>query len=136
MVSAVTAPLEQQRVDDEKEGSIRMRQWFDRDKVRSRLKIVRKIWATVGSVLLVVFFLWMAIAYRPSAEAWAALDSDARVVVTAEDDHWSFLPAAENNRQHAGLVFFPGALVDARAYAPLMREVAEAGISSSTTSPT
>ena len=93
----------------------------------SRLKTVRKIWATVGSILLVVFFLWMTIAYRPSAEAWAALEPDARVVVTAEDDYWSFLPAAESDRQRAGLVFFPGALVDPRAYAPLMREVAEAG---------
>ena len=90
----------------------------------SRLKTVRKIWATVGSILLVVFFLWMTIGYRPSAEAWAALEPDARVVVTAEDDYWSFLPAAESDRQ---LVFFPGALVDPRAYAPLMREVAEAG---------
>ena len=93
----------------------------------SRLRKFLRIWAIVGSAVLVVFFLWVAIGYRPSAEARAALVSDARVTVSEDEDAWSFVPGPGAERREVALLFFPGALVDARAYASVLREIAAAG---------
>ena len=49
------------------------------------------------------------------------------MTVTHDDGVWTFMPAAGVERSRAGLLFFPGALVDPRAYAPLVRAAAEAG---------
>jgi pimeloyl-ACP methyl ester carboxylesterase len=87
----------------------------------------RRAWAVLGGMALVGFLLWMALGYRASATARAALISDERVVASEEEGLWRFEPAAGRDRRSAGLLFFPGALVDARAYAPLLREIALGG---------
>jgi alpha-beta hydrolase superfamily lysophospholipase len=55
------------------------------------------------------------------------LVSDARVTITHADHAWSFTPPVP---AAAGLIFFPGALVDPVAYAPLVHAVADAGYTS------
>lgn len=93
--------------------------------MRRRLwPIVRRVWITAGLVFTAVFVTWSLLAYRSSAPARAALQSDARVTIAHHADHWTFDPAAPSG---AGLIFFAGALVDPVAYAPLARGVAEAG---------
>lgn len=87
---------------------------------------VRRVWAITGTVLLVVWVGWCAIAFRPSAEARAALSSSPDVAVRPVDEGWLFEPASAAPDARA-LLFFPGGLVDARAYAPLMQGVARAG---------
>jgi hypothetical protein len=57
-------------------------------------------------------------------EALAAMESDAAVTVT--DGEWiEFAPA--DQAATTGLIFYPGARVDPKAYAPPMRELAENG---------
>ena len=86
---------------------------------------VRRIWVRAGAVSLVVFPVWMLIAFRASSHARTALSSDQRAAVMRGADHWTFEPRAAS--AGAGLVFFPGAIVDPVAYAPLLRDVAAAG---------
>lgn len=92
---------------------------------RSRIwPVVRRIWITAGIAATVVFVSWSLIAYRSTAEARRALESDPRVRVADAGSHWSFDPATPAS---TGLLFFAGALVDPVAYAPLARTIAEAG---------
>jgi pimeloyl-ACP methyl ester carboxylesterase len=90
------------------------------------LKRIKRIWVTVGLAAFVVFTGWSVIAYRATSEAHEATRSDSRVAVTYEKGVWTFTPTASRVAA-AGLLFFPGALVDPVAYAPLARAVAEAG---------
>lgn len=87
--------------------------------------VIRKIWITTGLLATFVFVTWSLLAFRATGEAVAALESSERVQVRETDFGWSFTPSGE--RRHTGLLFFAGAMVDPRAYAPLMRQVAEAG---------
>ena len=87
--------------------------------------LIRRIWITLGIGATIVFAGWSLVAYRASAAARRALNTDDRVAVTREHDAWSFTPRA--TAQRTALVFFPGALVDPVAYAPLVRAAAEAG---------
>jgi pimeloyl-ACP methyl ester carboxylesterase len=86
---------------------------------------VRIVWVTVGIAATLVFVTWSAIAYRANGAAHAALASDRSIVVQHDDGAWSFSPTAAH--EDLVLVFFPGALVDPVAYAPLARAVAAAG---------
>jgi len=91
---------------------------------RPRWQTIRKIWVRTGALAGGIFITWSLVAYRAQSSAGAALDSDARVTVTRGDGYWMLRPASP---APAGLVFFPGALVDPVAYAPLVRAVAEGG---------
>ena len=87
--------------------------------------MIRRIWITTGLVSTAVFVIWSLLAFRATNDAVAALASDARVQVTETDFGWTFQPSGE--RRGTGLLFFAGAMVDPRAYAPLLRRIAEAG---------
>jgi hypothetical protein len=87
--------------------------------------IVRTVWATTGSIAGIVFVGWSVLAFRANADAQAALKTDDRVVVTETDGFWTFRPQAA--AAAAGLVFFPGGMVDPVAYAPIVRRMAEHG---------
>jgi hypothetical protein len=86
---------------------------------------VRRIWVRAGAVVLVVFPVWMLIAFRATSHGRAALSSDTQVTVVRRTHDWTFAPKAAPAR--AGVLFFPGAMVDPIAYAPLLHEVAAAG---------
>jgi pimeloyl-ACP methyl ester carboxylesterase len=88
---------------------------------------VRRVWVTVGVLIFIVFTTWSLIAYRASPLAHAALTSDGQVTVTRETGSWNFIPSRGPARSTVRLLFFPGALVDPVAYAPLARAVATAG---------
>jgi pimeloyl-ACP methyl ester carboxylesterase len=88
---------------------------------------VRKVWITLGLSLTVIFVGWSLVAYRASAPARAAIAPDALVDVRYDDGIWSFIPRRHSSEPPAALVFFPGALVDPVAYAPLARAVAAEG---------
>ena len=92
---------------------------------RGRWATIRRVWITTGISATVVFVTWSLLAYRASGEAGAAMRGNDTVTVTGEEDHWRFQPRAE--LADTGLLFFPGALVDPRAYAPLLLSVATAG---------
>jgi pimeloyl-ACP methyl ester carboxylesterase len=88
---------------------------------------LRQVWIICGILATIVFNGWSLIAYRASPEAHLALQNDAEVEVTHDSGVWSFIPAQAPDPIQASLLFFPGALVDPIAYAPLARAVAKAG---------
>lgn len=88
--------------------------------------VVRRVWITIGLSATVVFVTWSLIAYRANKEARQAARSDAAVSVDRGDHSWRF-ETTTGVTAAPTLVFFPGALVDPRAYAPLARAVARAG---------
>ena len=93
--------------------------------VRFDWPTVRRIWIITGLTGTAIFVTWSLLAYRAQGpERATALVSDARVTVTAADTYWAFAPRTP---AAAGLIFFPGALVDPLAYAPLVHAVADAG---------
>lgn len=63
--------------------------------------------------------------YHAGPEAEAALQSSDGVQVAANEDTITFLPDDATGK---GLIFYPGAKVEFTAYAPLMKEIAEEGI--------
>jgi pimeloyl-ACP methyl ester carboxylesterase len=82
------------------------------------------VWITLGLSAGIVFVGWSLLAYRARPECRAALRSDEAVAVSRADHAWLFrAPRAKD----VGLIFFPGALVEPAAYAPLARTVAAAG---------
>ena len=85
------------------------------------------MWVTVGVGATVIFVGWSLLAYRASSEARVAVRGDSLVSVQHPSGAWSFVPAPGRARASVGLLFFPGALVDPIAYAPLARAASEAG---------
>lgn len=67
--------------------------------------------------------LWLR-PFPASEAAVAALSSDEGVTITATSDLITFIPSKPTN---TGLIFYPGARVEPRAYAVLMRALAARG---------
>lgn len=65
--------------------------------------------------------------HEPDATALAALESDEAVQVEQVADGYAFVGPDEDPDNTYGLVFYPGAKVDERAYAPLLHQLAAKG---------
>jgi alpha-beta hydrolase superfamily lysophospholipase len=92
-----------------------------------KLATIRRAWIRTGLLGTAIFITWSLVAYRAQASAQAALETDSRVTVIRTSDAWSFTPP---DPAPVGLLFFPGALVDPVAYAPLVHAIAAAGYTS------
>jgi pimeloyl-ACP methyl ester carboxylesterase len=85
----------------------------------------------LGLLILLVlaavgFVIWGNTPMQPMPEALTAMQSDAQVRVETKSNRWMvFRPA--NLEPAVGLVFYPGARVDPRAYAPAARALAAKG---------
>ena len=88
---------------------------------------IRIVWITTGISLTIVFVVWCLIAYAARGDARQAAVSDDAVQVVEVDGTWSFTPVRRDSTITRGLIFYPGALVDPRAYAPYARAIAAAG---------
>ena len=88
---------------------------------------IRRVWITLGLGASVIFVGWSLIAYRAAAAARVAIQPDTVVAVEYDDGIWSFASRTPPSANVPALVFFPGALVDPIAYAPLVRAAAIAG---------
>ncbi len=91
---------------------------------------MRRHWRSIAAlalvalgILLVVGLVWLNDLADPSAEAAAALTSDAAVSVSTEGA-LEFQPAEPTT---TGFILYPGGRVAPEAYAPLARAIAEAG---------
>lgn len=93
---------------------------------RKRGRRRRALWALPIALALIAvgFVVWASIAAQPMPEATAALRSGDKVTVSAQP-WYVFRPAQGTPR--AGLVIYPGARVDARAYAPQASRMAQDG---------
>jgi hypothetical protein len=87
----------------------------------------RRVLAGLGAILVLgvaAFGIYFSQSYGPSPAALAALQSSNTVTVTDAGDLITFMPKGE---PRAGLVFYPGARVQAAAYAARLRPLAEHG---------
>ena len=75
-------------------------------------------------ILAAVFFVYVGIFYPADEEGKAALESNDSVTVSMTDYGWFFDGPGEED----ALIFYPGAKVEASAYAPLLRRLAEEGM--------
>lgn len=75
--------------------------------------------------LVAIGVWWLLTPLQPDERALSALASDDIVYVKDSPGFIEFAPVGEHSR--VGIVFYPGARVDPRAYAPLARTVAERG---------
>jgi len=95
--------------------------------LRERKKRVRRravrIMAAALLLLAALLFAWLADFYRADPAAEKALLSTDTVTVERSVNGWRFDGPGENT----ALVFYPGAKVEAAAYAPLLFHIAEGG---------
>ncbi len=79
----------------------------------------------VLALVIAGFVVWANTPLAPTAEALAALQSGSMVQVSESNGWIIFTPTAEPPT--TGFIFYPGGRVDARAYAPQLRAIAEQG---------
>lgn len=80
----------------------------------------------VVQLFIAVFLVYVSAYYYADPAAISAMQSDNSVRVEATDTGWRFDGPSEDT----ALIFYPGAKVEAKAYAPLLRRLAENGIDS------
>ena len=78
----------------------------------------------IAALLLFALLLYIGTYYRADADADAAMASDETVRVLSADFGWRFDGPSETD----ALIFYPGAKVEAEAYAPLCRTLALSGV--------
>ena len=83
-----------------------------------------KILLLVIALLASSFFIYTGSYYRADEKALNAMTGDETVAVLQMDDGWLFDGPSDDQI----LVFYPGGKVEEKAYAPLMRRLAENGI--------
>lgn len=92
------------------------------------MKIIKRLLLGLLAVTVLSafgFLLWAETPAQPTDIAMQALKSDSQVTVTQYTDYILFEPAAQ--RTTTGFIFYPGGRVDYRAYAPVLRRIAEQG---------
>lgn len=84
-------------------------------------------WSLVGAIALILLgaILWWLRPYVASGIALDALQSDERVVVDSTPTEITLTPSSPTSG--VGVIFLPGAKVDARAYGNMLRPLADAG---------
>lgn len=90
--------------------------------------IIRIIFAIVVFTLvsaIIGFVIWAKTPLKSGKLAREALFSDSRITVTETHGWIAFTPVKV--KPATGFIFYPGARVDPRAYAPIMRQIAEQG---------
>ena len=89
-------------------------------------RTIRRVWITFGITATILFNGWMLFSSRAQGfDKNKILSSDGLVRVRESSEEIVFEPVV--GRAPAGLIFFPGGMVDPEAYAPLTRAVAEEG---------
>lgn len=93
---------------------------------------LKKIFKLIAAILLAgllivaaVFVVWANDASPASEIALQALETDSLVTVKLESEIYIFTPV--DVTPVTGFIFYPGGRVDYRAYAPVLRMIAEKG---------
>lgn len=97
----------------------------DVKEINKKSNLVKYLILVTLGVLVVSLMIWVATSYKPQELAKNALISDNIVQVSTKNDLISFTPKSVEPTK--GLILYPGAKVEAKAYAPLARAVAENG---------
>lgn len=86
-----------------------------------------RIFKVIASLLIIltsIFFIYVSYYYKAGSLALNSLKSDAAVDVLDNGD-LIFKPVSNN--KNTGFIFYPGAKVEASAYAPIAKEIASNG---------
>ncbi|MFV0419542.1 MAG: alpha/beta hydrolase [Dysgonomonas sp.] len=84
-------------------------------------KIILSIWITIG----LIFSIYLFYSYQSHGVSEYLLQSDDQVDISSTNDFYLFTPLKEYDNI---FIFYPGALVDPKAYIPLCRKIAENNI--------
>jgi triacylglycerol esterase/lipase EstA (alpha/beta hydrolase family) len=85
------------------------------------LKILKRIWFTIA----ISFTIWLFYSYQAKDVPDSYLKSNAAISVKDNDDYFLFEPKQKFDKV---FIFYPGAMVDPKAYVPLCRKISENGI--------
>lgn len=85
-----------------------------------KFRILVPLFALID-VLVIAFLLWASAYYHADDTAVKAMQSDGVVTVEQTKSGWLFDGPSDDK----ALIFYPGAKVDAKAYAPLLRLLAQ-----------
>ncbi|MDF3001021.1 MAG: hypothetical protein K0Q48_1140 [Bacillota bacterium] len=85
------------------------------------LRIIRKVWAAAG----ILFFIYLLFSFQAQGVDRVLLASDEHIIVTTLTDRIEFSP--QRNLKSSALIFYPGGMVEPKAYVPMARMLAEKG---------
>ena len=77
-------------------------------------------------ILIFVVFNWLSTSYSPSQSALKLLSSTSLVEVSTSEDWTTFTPTSTNDTTK-GIIFYPGAKVEAAAYSSIAQNLASNG---------
>lgn len=100
-----------------------LRSWIRPIAGGQKFKVLR--WIALVAACGIFALVWWLVPYSATDPARAAMDSDDLVTVTESATQIMMTPGGTSNE--VGVFFQPGALVDARAYAAVLRPLAEQG---------
>ncbi|MBF4473648.1 alpha/beta hydrolase [Flavobacterium sp. HJJ] len=84
-------------------------------------KVLKTIWITAG----IVFTLWVFYSSQSQGVSNQSLKESPAIKIQNTDDYYCFTPKAAFKNV---FIFYPGAMVDPKAYVPLCRKIAENSI--------
>lgn len=84
----------------------------------------RRIFCLILILLVIGFLGWISYSYQSQEIDKSILQSNSIIEVAENNDFYSFTP---KNRYDKIVLFFPGALVDPKAYTPLCKRISEKG---------
>ncbi len=83
-------------------------------------KIFRTIWITFG----ILFIIWLLYSYQSKGIPDIFFENSPSVIVVESKNLYSFTPTHDYRKV---IIFYPGALVDPKAYVPLCRKLSDNG---------
>lgn len=92
-------------------------------------KILLSIFIPLFSIILIcglIFIIYTSKYYHATSDVDSYLTTSEQVVVEDYKDYYMFKPT--NSNETIGYIFYPGGKVEAKAYAPMLNEIAKEGI--------
>ena len=99
--------------------------------MKKRTKRIIIISSSIGGVLVAVaaaFFIYVGIYQHATNDALTYLNDSTLSKVEDKNDYVTFQP--KDGKSSKGFIFYPGGKVEYKAYAPLLRDLSDQGISS------
>lgn len=87
-------------------------------KKQSIKKVLKRLWIISG----IVFTFWLFYSYQSDGVSNQSLESNNTIKTEDKDDYYSFTPKKTFKNV---LIFYPGAMVDPKAYIPICRKISE-----------
>lgn len=85
------------------------------------LKTIKRIWFFIA----ISFTIWLVYSYQSKGVSDSLLKNDSKISVKDNPDYFLFTPKQKFDKV---FIFYPGAMVDPKAYVPLCRKISETGI--------